>query len=282
MKWYIVLVFFLTSCKYFKTKPGISDEKPIARVQDAYLYPSDIEPVVKSARNAQDSASFVRTYIEDWVKRKLMIEKALLYLPTEELNIEKQVNDYRESLILYAYEKELILQKSDTVVSEQEARQYYETYRQNFELEDDVAQMHYVKAPNNAPKVDSLQAWLTSASDDDKIKLENFCFQYAAAYSLHDSMWFERTAMLKTLPLAPQELDALIAHKSKTTARDSLFSYVVRVNDFRRKGEVAPFDFVKDDIIRLTLNKRKMELVRLTYDNIFREAQRKNEFEIYE
>lgn len=281
MEWYLVLLFFFTSCTYFKTKPA-GDKQPIARVQDAYLYYSDIEPILKSAKDSEDSASLVKNFIDDWIKRKLMIEKALLYLPMEKLDIERQVNDYRESLILYAYEKELILQKLDTIVHEAEARQYYETYKQNFELNNDAVQLQYVKAPNNAPKIDSLLVWLSSENEDNKIKLEDYCYRYAAGFSLEDTMWFDASAVLKTIPLTRAELDALVGSKSKTTVKDSLFYYALRVNDFRRRGEIAPFHFVKDDIIRLTLNKRKMDLVRSTYDNIFREAQRKNEFEIYE
>ncbi|MDZ4846471.1 MAG: hypothetical protein SH857_13090 [Chitinophagales bacterium] len=277
---FICLIVF-SSCKYFKTKPGISDEQPVARVQDAYLYADDIEQVLKSAGNSKDSASFVKNYVDDWIKRKLMIEKALLYLPAEELDIDKQVNDYRESLILHAYEKALILQKLDTFVSDETALNYFEEFKQNFELNFDLVQLRYVKAPNNAPKLDSLITWLGSDNEADKIKLEDYCYRNDADFSLNDSMWFDVPTVLKTIPIAQNQFDALIGYKSKTTVNDSAYHYALRVNGFRRKGEIAPFDFVKDDILRITLNKRKMDLVRSTYDNIFHEAQRNNEFEIY-
>ncbi len=279
--WLLLLLVFLSSCKYFKTKPGIEDEQAIARVQDAYLCASDIEQVLKSAGSSKDSANFVKNYVDDWIKRKLMIEKALLYLPAEELDIDKQVNDYRESLILYAYEKELILQKLDTLVSDEEALKYFEEFKQNFEIDFDLVQLRYVKAPNDAPKLDSLITWLGSDNDADKIKLEDYCYQNAADFSLNDSAWFDVPTVLKIIPVTPNQLEALMNYKSKTTVNDSAYHYALRVNDFRREGEIAPFHFVKDDIIRITLNKRKMDLVRSTYDNIFHEAQRNNEFEIY-
>ncbi len=277
----LFICILFTSCKYFKSKPGPSDEPPVARVQEEYLYYSDIEPVLKSAGNSTDSASFVKSYIEDWVKRQLMIEKALLYLPEEQLDIEQQVNDYKESLILYAYEKELILQKLDTVVPQAEALKYFDEYKQNFKLSDDVVLLQYVKVPNNVPKMDSLEAWFASKNEADKIKLEDYCYQYAADFSLKDSMWFEVPAILKTIPIAQNQLDGAVASKTRTTVKDSVYHYTLRVSDFKPKGEIAPFEFVKDDIIRLTLEKRKMNLVQTTYDNIFTEAQRNNEFEIY-
>lgn len=270
-----------SSCKYFKKTPGTTDEAPIARVQDAYLYYSDIEPVLKSAEYSKDSAGFVQNYVHEWVKRKLMIEKALLYLPEEKLDIDRQVNDYRESLILYAYEKELIWQKLDTIVADEEALNYFEEYGRNFDLDYDVVQLKYVKAPKNAPGLDSLTAWFGSNDDEDKIKLEDYCYKYAADFSLKDSLWFEAPAILKTIPIAQNQLDAAISNKTRTMVSDSVYQYLLKVTDFTGKGEIAPFEFVKDDIIRLILNKRKMDLVRSTYDNIFTEAQGKNEFEIY-
>lgn len=277
----LAVPLLFTSCKYFKKTPGATDEAPIARVQDAYLYYSDIEPVLKSAEYSKDSAGFVQNYVNEWIKRKLMIGKAVLYLPEDKLDIDRQVDDYRESLILYAYEKELILQKLDTVVADEEAQKYFEQYRQNFDLDFDVVQLMFAKAPRNAPNLDSLTAWFGSNNEDDKIKLEDYCYKYAADFSLKDSLWFEAPAILKTLPITQNQLDAAISNKTRTVVSDSVYQYLLKVTDFTRKGEIAPFGFVKDDIIRLILNKRKMDLVRSTYDNIFTEAQRKNEFEIF-
>jgi len=278
----LISILALASCKYFKKKSGTGSEAPIARVQDAYLYPSGLREILKRAHESGDSARFVNNYVQDWIKRQLMIQKALLYLPDENLDVERQVNDYRQSLILYAYEKELILQKLDTSVSEAELRGYYEQYKNNFELDNDLAQLHYVKTAMDAPRRDSLLAWLVSDSEADRMKLEDYCHQYAVDFSLSDSLWMDVPAILKTMPVSLQQLEAIAGYRSRAAVNDSAHYCVLKINDFRKKGETAPFEFVKDEILRIILNKRKMDLIRSTYDNIYAEAERNKEFEIYE
>ena len=278
---FLALIIFLPSCRYLHKKTTEKNEDPIARVEDAYLYNSDIESILKSAGGAKDSASIVHAYVDEWVKRKLMIQKALLYLPPEKLNIDRQVEDYRESLILYLYEKELILQKLDTVVEESALLKYFDEYKTNFELKSDVVQMYYVKAPGDAPKIDSLVIWMASRKDADRNKLQDYCHQYASDFSLNDSSWYEMSSVQKNIPISRNQLEIVSLYRTTAMVSDSVFNYVVKVNDYKAKGTIAPFDFVKNDITRIILNKRKKELVRSTYENVYLEGKRNNTVEVY-
>jgi len=279
---FLILLAFCASCKFFQKETLIINEKPIARVNDSYLYYSDLEPILKNAIGKQDSASIVRSYIDEWIKRKLMLEKANQYLPEERLTVDKQVEDYRESLILYYYERYLILEKLDTTVADSILLKYFEEYKTNFELKEDVVQMAYVKVTKDAPKIDSLAVWIASKRDADKLKLEDYCHQYSTDYSLGDSVWYAFPTIYSDIPITPSQLQSACLYKSTVTVQDSLFNYVVKVNDKKSKGEIAPFDFVKSDIARIILNKRKRELVRSTFENVYLEGKRSKKFEIYQ
>lgn len=230
---------------------------------------------------ANDSASIVENYVEDWVKRKLMIQKALKYLPSEKLDINKQVEDYRESLILYIYEWELILQKLDTTVDESILLNYFDGYKTNFELKNDVVQMFFVKAPEDAPKIDSLVLWIASRYEKNKTKMEDYCHQYAVDFSIGDTIWYEIPTVYKNIPISKYQLEMSRLYKSTVMVSDSLFNYVVKVNSSKAKGEIAPYHYVREDISRIILNKRKKELVRSTFENVYLEGKRTNKFEIY-
>ncbi len=278
---FILLSSSFSSCHFFKKDSG-TKEQPVAKVNDQYLYYSDVLPIIKNATGAKDSANIVRSYVEDWIKRKLMIQKAQLYLPPDLSDVERQVNDYRESLLLYLYEKELIIQKLDTTVAETNMLNYYEEFKENFKLTNDVAQMLYVKIPAGAPKIDSVKIWLQSDEEAEKIKLSNYCYQYAADYSFSDTAWFEVALIYKNIPLNEYEFNAISRYRTTAVFSDSLFSYVVRIKDYRTKGQESPYFYAKDDISRIILSKRKREFVRKTYDNVFLEGLRSNNFEIYE
>ena len=264
--------FIISSCNW--KKDGNSEDRIVAQIQGENLYYSQIKPIAESASGSSDSADVVNNFIEDWLKRKLMIQKALLYLPEEEYNIEKQVRDYRESLLLYLYEKELILQKLDTAIREENVRSYYEDHKKNFELPEDIVQMHYVKLPIGAPEADSIPHWLSSNEEIDRMRLEEFCYRTATDCSLSDSTWITVAPVYRNIPVSEEQFSSMVRSKKPTIVTDPLFMHVIRVNDTKGKGEIGPYHFIRNDIVRILLNKRKVELVRKTYDNVYLEALR--------
>ena len=82
----------------------------------------------------------VTNFINNWVKEELILQKAALNLSNIEEEIEREVEKYRRSKLIYLYEKELVRQKLDTVVTDVQINNYYETNKFNFELKDYVLQ----------------------------------------------------------------------------------------------------------------------------------------------
>ena len=81
------------------------------------------------------------------------------------------------SLITYIYEKELINQKLDTIVSETEIAEYYTNHPQNFLLKDNIIKVVYVKVAKNAPKIDKLKEGkiLINSAVDDRMYVMCWC-----------------------------------------------------------------------------------------------------------
>ena len=93
------------------------DEKPLARVYDKYLYPSDLADAIPVTASRRDSAKIASQFINNWVHENVLIKQAELNLSEEQLNFNEQLNSYKNSLVIYAYEQALINEKLDTSVS---------------------------------------------------------------------------------------------------------------------------------------------------------------------
>jgi len=150
----ILSIFLLFSCSMFEE--NIS-EVSIARVEDKFLYQSDLEGIVPIETTEEDSALIVNNYIQGWVKDNLILQKAELNLREDQKNVQKQLEDYRKSLIIYAYEKELIKQRLDTSVSATEIQDFYDNNDQNFELKNDIVKVRYLKVNKNAPQIKNIR-----------------------------------------------------------------------------------------------------------------------------
>ena len=68
----------------------------------------------------EDSILIVKNFIENLVRNRVELHHAEKNLSADEKNFKEQLDDYRNSLIIYTYESHLIRQKLDTMVSIEE------------------------------------------------------------------------------------------------------------------------------------------------------------------
>lgn len=278
----LVPLVVLSSCDFFQ-RNSRTEDPVLARVGENYLYASDITDLLKGAKTATDSAEITNRFIDDWVKRQLILEKAETYLPSEsELDIEKRVRDYRESLLIYAYENELINQKMDTTVSPNEVAQYYVDHEETFELTEDIVQFYYLKIPREAPKLDEARELFKLDDEDDRQQLAEYSFKYAEDFYLKDSIWYEMNLLYSEIPIDLRQLKTMALNKLSGEVEDSSYIYLLKINDYIPQREQAPLPFVEDNIRKIILNKRKQELINATYDNLYKDGLKNGSFEKYE
>lgn len=119
----LILVLALFSCQNSKNGSG---DKAIATIYDKVLYQSDLQSVLYEGISVNDSLVRTKAFIDSWIRRQLLIHQAENNIDKSELDFSRQIEDYRNSLIIYKYESMLIEQNLDTVVSENEIVKYIE------------------------------------------------------------------------------------------------------------------------------------------------------------
>ena len=100
----ITLSIVLTSC--FTNEEG----KIIASVNEKNLFLNKV--LSEMPDQIEDSSYFVETYMNDWVREQLMIYHAEINLSSDLQDYEKQIEQYRSSLLIYAYQQELLNQNT--------------------------------------------------------------------------------------------------------------------------------------------------------------------------
>jgi len=279
-----ILLFTLcmafSSCKFFQ-KPKPQKTNPIARVGNYFLYAEDIQYLFSDKEKITDSAALAKSYVDDWIRKKLLLETAVKYLPADKQNLEQQIQDYRESLLIYLYEDELIKQKLDTIVSDATIDSFYEINRQNFHLENDLVQMNYIKLPVDAPKVDSIKYLLTYPTNKNRQRLMNYCYQLAVDFYLKDSLWLDMEMLIKKIPADTDYILSISKSGSTGEVADSNYLYLLKVNDYKQKGEVAPLNHIKNELRFMLINRRKQQLISSAYEKIYQDAIKDGNFEVF-
>src|SRR5688572_8763350 len=173
-----LLLAGMISCENEKQKTEVNKGKLLARVYTYQLYEADLRSVIPSGLSPEDSIRRAQNYISAWTKEMLLVHKAEANLSAKQKDVEKQLRDYRNSLIIYNYEKELVHQKLDTVVTDAEIEAYYLNHPNDFELRDNIVKVVYVKVDKKSPNQNKLPNLIKSAKPQDRKDLEIYCKQF--------------------------------------------------------------------------------------------------------
>jgi hypothetical protein len=261
--------------------PVNKNEKPLARVYDNYLYRSDLSAVIPAGISSADSASVAKDFIEKWVRSQLLLNKAENNLTDDEKNIDLQIENYRSSLLIYAYQQSYLLQKLDTVVNDKEIEDYYKANQSNFILGEPLMKGLFIKLPVNAPEIYKLRQWYRSDDTENIKRLEGYCYNHATVYDHFNESWVNLNEVLRMMPSNGVSYITAIQYRKYLEAKDSNYYYFLRVIDIAPEGTVSPFELVKNDIHYIILNKRKVKLINELEASIFSDAQNHEYFTIY-
>jgi hypothetical protein len=242
----IVSLTLTVSCNFNKNE---NLGKVIARVGDSYLYESDIDGVVKGEMSSSDSLLIVEAYINRWARKKILLQKAELNLSEEETNFNKLIEEYRVGLITSAYKQKLVSQYLDTIIKPSEVEVFYQSHKSNFILNNDLAMIRYAIFPKKISEKRNIIKLMRSNNLEDFSKLEALCYQFSDNFSLNDSTWLPLYELKMKLPqLKTAKKSQLLKKDNFIEKQDSLHLYLTRILDVRKRGEIAPIDFVKDRI----------------------------------
>lgn len=246
-----------------------------------YLYQDDIGNIVPRGTSAKDSIELVKKFIDNWVRETLVIQKAEDNLDESQKNVEKQLEAYRNSLITYTYEKELVKQKLDTTVTNEEIEQYYNTNKSNFELKDNIIKVIYVKVNKKAPGINKLEKWYKSDNEKDKQQLSEYCHQFAENFYLDENSWLLFDDLLKEIPIQTYNKELFLQNNRLVEVNDSLYNYYLNIKGFKIRNSISPLSFEKDNIKNIILNKRKLQLITKMKEDIYNDALNGQNIEIY-
>jgi len=281
-----VIGTFLAACDLIKIKGenggGGEQRQPAARASNSYLYKDELIGIVAPGTPPEDSAKLVEAYITSWIRKQLLIHEASRKIDINEAEVERKVLDYRFSIIAYEYQNFYVNKNLDTVVASAEIEKYYKDNVDNFILKQNIVQATFVKVPQNAPRTNKIKELIFANRENDESELKSYCLSFSAAYHISDSTWMVFDELVKNSPLAeiPNKIQFLKTNPYYETS-DNNFLYFLQVDNYRISDNVSPLEFVRDDIRNIILNRRKVDLAKKLEDEVYKEAQNDDDFEIY-
>src|SRR5690606_17159450 len=187
---------FMLQC----TKTDIGDDKIIAQVGEKKLLQSEIAQIIPKNIEVEDSTLMANDYIRKWVKQELLIQKANENLTLEQKNLTKEIEEYRNSLIIYKYKNELMNQQMDTLVTKTQIEQYYNENPDNFKLNTNIVKAVFVKIPLQVANTKLIKELVDDDSDEGKNALREYSIQYAKSFDFFNDNWVDFEIVKNNIP----------------------------------------------------------------------------------
>jgi hypothetical protein len=274
----IAFLLLLAGCDYFEKS---SNEIVVAECYGKYLYESDLKGIVPEGTTIMDSIQRVSTFIDSWIMRQVLIHQAENNLDKDKLDFKKQMEEYRTSLVIYAYESQLINQKLDTTVSEYEIAAYYEQNKEDFQLRNTMVKVAYVILDEDSKQKAAFQKLL---SDPDTLLLQAIDIQanyYAIKSYVDVDHWMRLDDLTNIIPIEIFNAESFL-RKNKFVCFDmNEYTYMVRFVEYLLEENTSPLEMVRNNIKSVILAQRKQALIEKMKASLYEKAKRDRAFEVY-
>lgn len=258
-------------------------EKPIAQASVNTLYLSEITPIMPVFTDSLDSVNWLTNYIDNWTKEQIILDKARFNLPDEKINFEKEVENYRNSLIRHLYEKELIRKYLDTIVSTEAIENYYEQNKNNFILRSHIVRFSYLKLHHDLKQkqVKQLKDVFKNKGKENWIDLEHDCFKYKIQHQLFDTVWYNWSQVEGSLNIDIENEINWLKYNRYAEFEDSTGQICLKIHQYKLSKDFSPLQFEKEKIKKIIIHQRKIELLKRLENEIYQDAKEKGEIKRY-
>lgn len=262
----------LTGCREFKF-PGFGHKgELLARVGKAELFREDLGNLFTNDMSSEDSVKLLKAYVEGWVKTRLKLQKAEELFREDQADLEKQLEEYRNSLLLYKYEQQFVGRSVDTVVTQAQINDYYMENKDRYRLAGPLVKARVVRIPADFRQEKKLRELFRSSREEDYLDFADLVEKNGFKYDDFSTQWTDLSTVLQTIPYSFKERSdgGQLKEKRFYEVSDRDYRYMMKILDYKDTGEYAPVETVRDVIAKVILNQRRYDLIRSVEDSLYR------------
>ena len=267
---------FLQECQ---RNQNDSNRTPVVATAGHILYLDEIQAAVPLYLSKEDSIRAAEAFIDQWIKQNLLYEAAEKNLQ-ESSDIQKMVEDYRQALMVYEYQEQVLLEKLKTEVSDQDIADYYEANKQRFLSSRNLIKGIFIKVPVHSSNLKSIKNLYRKKDEASLEQLDLLCLQHAEIYENFSSDWMSFDDVMDHIP---SEIDQskLLKSKDFLEVEDEHYCYLLRIDEYLLSGNPEPLEFVSHRIKNIIINSHKTSFLHQLEDEMKTEAEKKGQIRYY-
>lgn len=249
-----------------------SGKDTLARAGKSELTTFDIEQIVPQGLSGADSTSYVDAYIEKWVVRQLKLQEAELMFPSAMGDIDRKVEEYRQSLLIRKIDQYYLDTEMSNDISEKDISDYYEEHLSDFRTTSPMVKGCIVVVNDTYRRREQLVRLMCSSKADDRRDFEALCHKHNFRFVRFDE-WTDFAEFLSNLPvLRSGRNESLLSKKGVQQIHYNRTYYNFLITGVLDADDAMPLAMVEERIRRILITRRQGELLRAHEDSMVNNA----------
>ena len=256
----------------------------LARVGRNELSITEVKQAIPSNLRGEDSVAFAKHYVDKWLVRQLKIEEADELFPGSVNDIEKMVEDYRQTLLTGKVDQYYVDKLMNNELSDKDIADYYNTHKSDFTLDRTLVKGRILRFDGAYRQSKRLKEQMrkASASPTDAKTFSDVCEKNGFVLTDYRSEWINFSDFLANLPTTrSQDYDPLLDKMDIQEMEANGTRYYFDFTSVCRKGNVAPLESVSENIRRILLTQRRSEIIKTHEEEIVKRASNEGHARIY-
>ena len=282
---YLILLMALLLAACQELPRYFAGSELLAEVGDKELTVEELRRSIPSGLSAADSSAYAHVFVDRWVRRQLKLQEAEQLFSEAETDIERLVEDYRQSLLMRKVDQHHIDEQLSEDFSEQDIADYYNSHKANFTLDRTLVKGRILCFDDDYRQAKKLKEQMAKASTSataDK-QFTDICEKNDFLLIDNRAEWVNLADFVSHLPIAhTQDYSSILDRLGIQEMKDNNARYYFELTSVCRKGNVAPLEIVADNIRRILITQRRSEIIKNHEQSIVSSAFESGHARIYE
>ena len=278
----VIVLLAMTSCETITSfVRDLRYGQVVAKVGSHKLYASELASYIPDSASPEDSTRLALQYINTWASDQLFNDVAERELSKTEKNVDKELEDYRHSLLKYRDEQKYVNQRLDTAVTRAQIEKYYEDHSANFKLSLPIAKAVYMNISEESPNLEIIKKKMRSNKPEARIEADSIAFSSAFRYTDFGDKWVDLVKLSREVGTDYGTLLSQVKDGMAEIPDGNGNLNIVYFFSLMKAGQVGPVEYFEEQIRDIILSTRKQALlVRLERD-LIENARNQENFVIY-
>ena len=258
-------------CSLLVSACNLPEDKAVAEVSNYKLYLSEVLATIPENITSEDSVIRVQTYIENWVKEKIILSHAKQSLTYSEKQFDKELAAYHNQLLMEAYYKKITTDSRFNVTND-ELQEFIKQYAGTQSISREVVKVNYVKLSKNSRIANQIKEILF---DDEKRvqgreKLEILCAD-SIEYYIDSDTWLLLDYVESEFPFDIKDREQLLSKNKYIDVVDDNYRYLLVFLDFKVQQLSSEAYEISAIAKKMLLQQKKVEYINNLKDSLYQE-----------